>query len=103
LIGLAFARSIGVEGHYCPFKCEVLWQPEDDPNLIVANLDWVKGYHAAMQPYLAGGAYQNFTDCSQDTWPRAYYGKNLERLVEVKRTWDPDNLFRFPQSTPVTL
>lgn len=56
-----------------------------------------------MQPYLAGGAYQNFTDRSQCNWPRPYYGQNLERLVEVKRTWDPDNLFRFPQSIPVAL
>ena len=85
------------------FKCEVLWEPEDDPDLIVANLEWVEGYHTAMQPYLAGGAYQNFTDRSQDDWPRAYYGQNLERLVEVKRTWDPDNLFRFEQSIPVNL
>jgi hypothetical protein len=85
------------------FKCEVLWEPEDDPDLIVANLDWVEGYHAAMQPYLSGGAYQNFTDRGQDDWPRAYYGQNLERLVEAKRTWDPDNPLRFPQSIPVTL
>ena len=56
-----------------------------------------------MQPYLSGGAYQNFTDRSQDDWQRAYYGQNLERLVEAKRTWDPDNLFRFAQSIPLTL
>ena len=79
------------------FKSEVLWEPEDDPDLIVANLDWVEGYHAAMQPYLSGGAYQNFTDRSQSDWERAYYGENLERLVDVKRTWDPDNLFQFPK------
>jgi hypothetical protein len=85
------------------FKCEVLWEPEDDPDLIVANLDWVEGYHRAMQPYLAGGAYQNFTDRGQDDWPRAYYGQNLERLIEAKRAWDPDNLFRFPQSIPLAL
>ena len=42
------------------FKCEALWEPEDDPDLIAANLDWLEGYHAAMQPYLSGGAYQNF-------------------------------------------
>jgi FAD/FMN-containing dehydrogenase len=85
------------------FKGEVLWEPEDDPDLIVANLDWVEGFLAAMQPYLSGGAYQNFTDRSQDNWPRAYYGENLERLVEVKRTWDPNNLFRFPQSIPLAI
>jgi FAD/FMN-containing dehydrogenase len=85
------------------FKCEVLWEPEDAPDLIAANLAWLQGYHAAMRPYLAGGAYQNFTDRSQSDWPRAYYGQNLERLVEVKRAWDPDNLFRFAQSIPLAL
>ncbi len=83
------------------FKCEALWEPQDDPDLIVRNLDWLEGYHAAMQPYLSGGAYQNFTDRSQEDWQHAYYGQNFDRLVEVKRTWDPDNLFRFGQSIPV--
>ena len=85
------------------FKCEALWEPEDDPVLIAANLEWLEGYYAAMQPYLSGGAYQNFPDRGLADWQHAYYGKNLERLVEVKRTWDPDNLFRFPQSIPVSL
>lgn len=83
------------------FKCEALWEPEDDPDLIVANLDWLEEYQAAMQPYLSGGAYQNFTDRSQDDWQHAYYGGNFPRLVEIKRAWDPDNLFRFGQSIPV--
>ena len=83
------------------FKCEVLWEPQDAPDLIAANLDWLEGYHAAMQPYLSGGAYQNFTDRAQADWQRAYYGENFARLVEVKRAWDPDNLFRFPQSIPL--
>jgi FAD/FMN-containing dehydrogenase len=83
------------------FKCEVLWEPQDDPGLIAANLEWLEGYHAAMQPYLAGGAYQNFPDRSQHDWAEAYYGENLARLRQVKRAWDPDNLFRFEQSIPV--
>ncbi len=82
------------------FKCEVLWEPQDAPDLIAANLAWLEGYHAAMQPYLSGGAYQNFTDRAQVDWQHAYYGGNFERLVKVKRALDPDNLFRFPQSIP---
>jgi FAD/FMN-containing dehydrogenase len=82
------------------FKCEALWEPEDDPDLIVANLDWLEGYHAAMEPYLSGGAYQNFTDRSQEDWQHAYYGQNFDRLVEIKRSWDPENLFHFGQSIP---
>jgi FAD/FMN-containing dehydrogenase len=84
------------------FKCEAIWSPEDDPNLIADNLDWLEGYRAAMQPYLAGGAYQNFPDRTQADWQHAYYGENFPRLVETKRTWDPDNLFRFGQSIPVS-
>ncbi len=84
------------------FKCEALWEPQDDPDLIVRNLDWLEGYQAAMQPYLAGRAYQIFTDRSQDDWQHAYYGANFDRLVEIKRAWDPDNLFRFGQSIPLT-
>jgi FAD/FMN-containing dehydrogenase len=85
------------------FKCEALWEPEDDPVLIATNLEWLEGYYSAMQPYLSGGAYQNFPDRGLVDWQHAYYGKNLDRLVEVKRTWDPDNLFRFPQSIPLAL
>ncbi|HET7092298.1 MAG TPA: BBE domain-containing protein, partial [Thermomicrobiales bacterium] len=83
------------------FKCEVLWQPQDDPGLIAANLDWLEAFHAAMTPYLAGGAYQNFTDRAQVDWQHAYYGENFPRLVEIKRAWDPGNLFRYPQSIPL--
>jgi FAD/FMN-containing dehydrogenase len=85
------------------FKGEALWEPEDAPELIAANLEWLEGYYAAMQPYLSGGAYQNFPDRGLTDWPRAYYGDNLPRLVEIKRAWDPDNLFRFAQSIPLSL
>jgi hypothetical protein len=82
------------------YKCEVIWEPQDDPALIAANLDWLEGYHAAMQPYFSGGAYQNFPDRTQADWQHAYYGQNFDRLVETKRAWDSDNLFTFEQSIP---
>jgi hypothetical protein len=83
------------------FKCEVLWEPQDPPDLIAANLDWVEGFHSAMRPYLSGGAYQNFTDRGQLDWQHAYYGENFARLVKTRRSWDRANLFHFAQSIPV--
>jgi FAD/FMN-containing dehydrogenase len=82
------------------FTCSALWEPEDAPEAIAANLEWLDGFYAAMQPYLSGGAYQNFPDRGLPDWQHAYYGENAPRLVEIKRTWDPDNLFRFGQSIP---
>ena len=84
------------------FTCSALWEPQDAPDAVAANLAWLDDFYAAMQPYLAG-AYQNFPDRDLADWPRAYYGENLPRLVETKRRWDPDNLFRFAQSIPLSL
>lgn len=82
------------------FASSALWEPGDPPDVIEANLDWQDNFYAAMQPHFSG-AYQNFPDRTLADWPRAYYGTNLERLTDVKRTWDPTNLFRFAQSIPV--
>lgn len=59
---------------------------------------WTKDYWEALHPYSAGGAYVNFMmDEGQDRVQATYRG-NYERLRQVKRRYDPNNLFRVNQN-----
>ncbi|AEW98776.1 FAD-binding oxidoreductase [Streptantibioticus cattleyicolor] len=59
---------------------------------------WLPGIHHAMRPYASGAAYQNYIDPTLTDWRRAYYGPALDRLTAVKRQYDPQRLFDFPQA-----
>jgi FAD/FMN-containing dehydrogenase len=57
------------------------------------RLAWVDGVAAALQQGDAG-AYVNFLGDEPDRLRQAYPGTTWDRLVEVKRRYDPENLFR---------
>jgi FAD/FMN-containing dehydrogenase len=82
---------------------DLSWTPEDDEAAVRANQVWLDEFYAAMRPFTSDESFQNFIDEAETNYLRAYYGANLERLVEIKRKYDPDNLFRFPQSIPLSL
>jgi FAD/FMN-containing dehydrogenase len=66
-----------------------------DPATTDANIAWAKETHAAFKPYLAEGRWLNYLGDDQgDDAVRAAYGPNYDRLVEVKRRYDPENVFR---------
>jgi FAD/FMN-containing dehydrogenase len=62
-------------------------------------VQWAKDFHGAMDPALTGGTYVNFLSDEGDDRVHAAYGADTyERLVALKRTYDPTNLFRLNQN-----
>ena len=69
-----------------------------DPADNEANIAWVRDYYDATAPLSEEGGYINFmADDDQDRIEANYKG-NYERLVDVKRKYDPENLFHLNQN-----
>lgn len=71
---------------------------DPDPANAGAITAWTKEYWEALHPTSAGGAYVNFLMDEGAERVRASYRDNYPRLVEVKRRYDPHNLFRINQN-----
>jgi len=69
-----------------------------DPAQNEANIRWVKDYYAATAPLSEEGGYVNFMAGDDQDRIKANYRGNYARLVDVKRKYDPDNLFRVNQN-----
>jgi FAD/FMN-containing dehydrogenase len=69
-----------------------------DPADNERNTRWVRDYYAAIAPHSEAGGYVNFA--SPDDYDKVAdnYGANYRRLAEVKRRYDPDNLFHLNQN-----
>jgi len=69
-----------------------------DPAQNEANIAWVRGYYDATAPYSESGGYVNFMSGDDEDRVPANYGANYERLRDVKRKYDPGNLFHVNQN-----
>jgi FAD/FMN-containing dehydrogenase len=58
---------------------------------------WLRSYYASMRPWVSGQCYQNYVDPDLKNWRQAYYGANYARLARIKKTYDPHQVFKFPQ------
>ena len=71
---------------------------DPDPANAEIITEWCKSYWDALHPYSAGGSYSNFMMEEGQERVQACYQHNYERLVDIKKKYDPNNLFRVNQN-----
>jgi FAD/FMN-containing dehydrogenase len=65
-----------------------------DPRETEACTAWVRATYDALRPYFAPTRYVNYLEVDAGDDPAAVvYGPNYGRLRELKRQYDPDNVF----------
>lgn len=65
----------------------------EDPAEDEKCIKWARDFFEESAPFASGGVYVNFITEDETQRIKQAYGSNYERLVEVKRKYDPDNLF----------
>ncbi len=66
------------------------WEtPEEDAGVIA----WARGAFDDAAPFATGGVYVNFMPDDEDDRVPAAYGINQARLAEIKKKYDPTNVF----------
>ena len=61
---------------------------------------WVDESLEAMSPFADAGTYVNYLSDGTESAVAAAYGESWPKLRELKRRWDPDNVFRFNRNIP---
>ena len=80
------------------YNVNTMWMdPSEDAVQEASNRE----FSSALAPFSTGGVYVNFLGNEGEARIRAAYGDaKFQRLAELKRRFDPDNLFRLNQNIP---
>ena len=74
------------------------WRDASDTD---AGIAWARDTFQALTPHMAERAYTNYLAADDhEARARDAYGPNYQRLVELKRRYDPHNLFHLNQNIP---
>ena len=88
--------ALGHRDVFCTFYAIAQWE---DPASSDGHIAWSRGLAEAMKPYSTSGAALNFNPDEGLDRVRSTFGpQKYERLVALKREWDPDNVFRVNQN-----
>jgi FAD/FMN-containing dehydrogenase len=90
------ATALSHRGAGWAYHALSLWpDPADD----AVNRAWTDELTATMAPYGLGRAHPNYVSEDAGDRVRKFYGEETyDRLVAVKRCWDPDNVFALNQN-----
>ncbi|MCL5995686.1 MAG: BBE domain-containing protein [Chloroflexi bacterium] len=84
--------AMGNRDATCVLNIAASWENVEDDQ---ANIEWARAAWRDMRRFSTGGTYINFlTEEEGDERIHAAYGRNYDRLAEIKTKWDPANLFR---------
>jgi FAD/FMN-containing dehydrogenase len=61
-------------------------------------ISWARAFFEATAPYASGGAYVNFMTEDETDRVAAAYGANYTRLRQIKKRYDPENIFHMNQN-----
>lgn len=64
----------------------------------VSCTGWARQVFAATAPEALGTAYVNFMSSDEAARVEGIYGTSYRRLAEIKRRYDPSNMFRMNQN-----
>jgi hypothetical protein len=72
------------------------WEPRppEADDALVPQVRWAQDTSRALAPHALPGGYINLLDRTEQERVRLAYGPNYERLRELKREYDPDDVFR---------
>jgi FAD/FMN-containing dehydrogenase len=71
------------------------WEGTQEDDECIA---WARAFFKAAAPYASSGAYVNFMTADEGERIAAAYGANYTRLLEIKRRYDPENIFHLNQN-----
>ncbi|TOH78185.1 FAD-linked oxidase [Vibrio parahaemolyticus] len=71
------------------------WDAAENDQACIA---WARDFFAKTKPYASGGAYINFLTQDEAERTECAYGPTYARLQQIKKKYDPTNLFRMNQN-----
>jgi FAD/FMN-containing dehydrogenase len=93
------ATALSGRGSEWQFHCYASWTDADD----TPNIAWARASEAALRPWTMAGMALNFVSDIDNSRVRSSFGaEKYQRLVQLKRQWDPENVFSMNQNIPPT-